>query len=352
MLDRFDTQPGQAPRWPGEPEDGHWARGVYHRFRVYLQAERGLAPLTVRNYLTDLEPFWRFLDGQGVDDLAAVDRSVVRGYFNWLLKDASPKGPGPAGQRGAGYARRSVVRKQSTLRALFRFLASHAEVSQPQASHVVLAKQEQPVPRFLDGDGVTALLAAPGDTPQGLRDSAILEMLYAAGLRVSEITGLNVEDVDLEAGQVRVMGKGSKQRMGLLGGPARRALDRYLAAGRPQIRESRFWRDFGALFLNRNGGRLTARSVQLLVRKYAAQAGLEEGVHPHTLRHSFATHLLDGGADVRVVQELLGHTTPATTQIYTHVTQSAARLAYRKAHPRAAKQDGAEGAGDRAAGAA
>jgi site-specific recombinase XerD len=334
----------------GPPHD-HWARDVCLRFRRHLQAERGLADYTVRNYLTDLDPFWRFLDQEGVGDLAAVDRSQVRGYLAWLLTAATPRSSGRGGLHapgGVGYARRSVSRKLSALRALFRFLAQGKELPTDPTARVASARQERPLPDLLDGDAVQALLEAPPDTVSGLRDRAILELMYASGLRVSEVTGLDVADVDLESGQVRVLGKGAKQRMALLGGPARRALDRYLAAGRPEAQRGRSstgsarrsWRDFDALFLNRSGGRLTSRSVQLLVRKYAEQAGLDPGVHPHTLRHTFATHLLDGGADLRVVQELLGHSSPTTTQIYTHVTQSAARRAYDSAHPRARSAPG------------
>ena len=346
---------GSSAVGPGEPEKSHWAWEVYRRLKLHLQTQRGLAEYTVRNYLTDLDPFWRFLDQEGVGDLDSVDRTLVRDYLGWLLTEATHRSGGrgtPHGQGGdVGYARRSVARKLSALRALFRFLAHGKELPADPTARVASAKQESPLPDLLDGDGVRALLEAPADTVSGLRDRAILEMLYASGLRVSEVTGLDVADVDLETGQVRVLGKGSKQRMALLGEPARRALDRYLTVGRPEAQRGRSsagsghrsWRDFDALFLNRGGGRLTSRSVQLLVRKYADQAGLAPGVHPHTLRHTFATHLLDGGADLRVVQELLGHASPTTTQIYTHVTQSAARRVYQSAHPRAQKpKDDAE----------
>ena len=168
-------------------------------------------------------------------------------------------------------------------------------------------------------------------SPAGLRDRAVLEVLYGAGLRVSELTGMDVTDVNLEERNARVLGKGSKQRMVLLGTKAADAVDSYLRHGRPHLRAAR---DGGALFLNRSGGRLTPRSVQKLVRTYAIQSGIEATVHPHTLRHTFATHLLDGGADLRVVQELLGHSSPTTTEIYTHVTQAAARRTYVAAHPR------------------
>ena len=160
----------------------------------------------------------------------------------------------------------------------------------------------------------------------------MLEVLYAAGLRVSELTGLDVADLDLAQHQARVTGKGSKQRIVIMGSHAIAAIELYIHDGRPHLQARR---DNGALFLNRDGGRLTPRSVQKLVKTYALEAGIEASVHPHTLRHSFATHLLDGGADLRVVQELLGHSTPTTTEIYTHVTQASARRTYLSAHPRA-----------------
>ena len=345
-IDHHDANPPpvevsverERPEFPGDPGERHWARPIVERLRVHLQAQRGLTPYTVRNYLTDLLPFWRFLDGRGITDLSTLDRPMLRAYLHWLLTDAPPMNGGrdkpPAMRRGAlGYAPKSVTRKLSALRTLFGWLARQGSIPADPTALLSTARTQRRLPNFLDVEEAAELMDAPEPTtPAGLRDRAVLEVLYGAGLRVSELTGLNVTDVHLEQRQARVLGKGSKQRMALLGGKATSAVEAYLRHGRPLLRAAR---DIGALFLNRSGGRLTERSVQKLVRTYALRSGIEARVHPHTLRHTFATHLLDGGADLRVVQELLGHSSPTTTEIYTHVTQAAARRTYVSAHPRA-----------------
>src|SRR5262249_50221117 len=195
-------------------------------------------------------------------------------------------------------------------------------------------RQEKKLPHFVEKSDMTTLLEAPGaETPLGVRDRALLETVYSAGLRVSELTGLNLEDLDLDAGLATVRGKGKRERLAMLGPPAVEAIRAWLEA-RSQVAQGR-----GALqkavFLNKNGTRLSTRSVGRLLEKYLAQAGLDPKTSPHTLRHSFATHLLDAGADIRSVQELLGHRNLATTQVYTHVTTQRLRDSYHKAHPRA-----------------
>ena len=340
MIDKPWEQDPTAS--PGDPGEDHWAQDVYRRLKRDLQAQRGLAAYTVRNYLTDLGSFWRFLDSEEIQELGRVDRALIRQYLYWLLTEAPPLAGGHgksrvSRSRDRGYAERSVVRKLSALRTLFAFLLREGEVDVDPTARVASARTRRTLPDFLDPSGVQALLEAPSRaTPSGLRDRAILELLYAAGLRVSEVVGVNVDDVDLHRREVRVTGKGSHQRLGMLGVPASEAIRVYLETARGRLVGRR---DDGALFLNRNGGRLTQRSVQSLVRRYSLQAGLPPGVHPHTLRHTFATHLLDGGADVRVVQHLLGHASPATTQIYTHVTQAGAFRTYQTAHPRARRRE-------------
>ncbi len=328
----------ERPEFPGDPGSGHWARPIAERLRIHLQAQRGLTPYTVRNYLTDLLPFWQFLDDRTITDLSTLDRPMLRTYLHWLLTDARPMNGGrhepPAMRGGAlGYVPKSVTRKLSALRTLFAWLKRQGDVSNDPTALLSTARTQRRLPAFLDVEEAATLVEEPEpDTPAGLRDRAVLEVLYGAGLRVSELTGLDVSDVYLDQRQAKVLGKGSKERMVLLGGKAANAVDSYLRHGRPHLRAAR---DGGALFLNKSGGRLTSRSVQKLVRNYAVRSGLDTRVHPHTLRHSFATHLLDGGADLRVVQELLGHSSPTTTEIYTHVTQAAARRTYVSAHPRA-----------------
>ncbi len=330
----------EGPAFPGDPGEGHWARPVVERLRVHLQAQRGLTAYTVRNYLTDLLPFWRFLDDRGVTDVATLDRPTLRTYLHWLLTDARPMNGGrhnpPASRRGAlGYVPKSVTRKLSALRTLFGWLKRQGDIPADPTALLSTARTQRRLPTFLDVEEAADLMDVPEPTtPAGLRDRAVLEVLYGCGLRVSELTGMDVTDVSLEQRNARVLGKGSKQRLVLLGGKASNAVESYLRHGRPHLRAPR---DNGALFLNKSGGRLTDRSVQKLVRRYANRSGIEARVHPHTLRHTFATHLLDGGADLRVVQELLGHSSPTTTEIYTHVTQATARRTYIAAHPRARK---------------
>lgn len=341
-VDRYHSRYAQGLQVlePGDPGEGHWARELYGRLRRELSANRGLAPYTVRNYLGDLRSFWQFLELEGLSDLGTVDRPFVRRYLHWLMTDAPTKGRGyyprhapPNGQSSAGFAQRSVVRKLSALRVLFKYLRREGDINTDPTEHITNPKPERRLPRFLDTASVQSLLEAPPrSTTSGLRDRAILEVLYAAGLRVSELSGINLEDLDLEHGQLRVLGKGSHQRVVFLGAPARSVVRVYLETARTRLCGRR---PSPALFLNRAGERLTPRSVQSLVRKYAATAGISGDIHPHMIRHSFATHLLDGGADLRVVQHLLGHSTPVTTQIYTHVTTSGAASAYRSAHPRA-----------------
>ena len=327
---------------PGDPGEGHWAEPLSHRLRVHLQAQRGLTPYTVRNYMTDLLPFWHFLDDRETHDLGNIDRAFLRSYLHWLLTDARPMTGGrgfvPPSRKGAlGYVPKSVARKLSALRVLFGYLANQGDIPSDPTTTLSTARTARRLPTFLDVEEADVLMSAPtAKTPAGLRDRAMLEVLYAAGLRVSELTSLDIVDVDLAQHQARVTGKASKQRIVMMGSHSIAAIEVYLHDGRPHLQARR---DNGALFLNRDGGRLTPRSVQKLVKIYGLEAGIETSVHPHTLRHSFATHLLDGGADLRVVQELLGHSTPTTTEIYTHVTQASARRTYVAAHPRARRND-------------
>lgn len=333
------TSPRAAPQTapkkaPGDPGEGHWARAHYELFRTHLEARRGLAAYTVRNYLSDLATLWPFLDRRKITDLRAVDRDTLRAYLHWLLTTAKPSRG--LGRGGSDYAQRSVARRVVGLRLFFKLMVKNGVLEADPTLRLGTLKGPKRLPQVLEQPAVTSLMTAPpAEGPSGLRDRAILELLYGAGLRVSEIAGLKLSDVDTRDDRVRVLGKGSKERIVPFGLPARKALDEYVKLGRPGFlpREGE-----EAMFLNARGGRLTVRGIQKLVRGWAARAGLGTGVHPHTMRHTFATHLLDGGADLRVVQELLGHSSPATTQIYTHVSQASARQAYDAAHPRARTQ--------------
>jgi len=291
------------------------------RYETHLSAEKGLAVLTVRNYRTDLQRLDQYMQAQQITDLAALTRDRLRAYLAWLID--------------AGYAKSSIVRKLSALRTFIRWLLREGLIASDPLPARGMMKGETRLPRFLSEQEAERLLTAPDTSSQlGIRDRALLELIYAGGARVSEVNGLDVGDLNMQTREVRVRGKGSKQRVVLVGETGRDWLTRYLLDVRPKLAS----RGSGtAMFLNNNGGRLTQRGIQQMVRKHAARAGLRSDVHTHTLRHSFATHLLDGGADLRVVQELLGHASPATTQIYTHVTRSKAREVYLNAHPRAAK---------------
>ena len=321
-------------------------------YRDHLRGERSLSEYTVRNYINDLAPFFQFMEEQGVESPAQVDRGFLRRYVAWLMS-SRPIETG-RGQMKRGHERASVTRSLAALRSFFRYLVGRGVVPPSplwkrgsRQSRALIPKAEKTLPRIMGKEEVEDLLTTP-DNPDTkgkpkspamqLRDRAILEVLYATGLRVSELSGLDVKDVDMVRRRVRTVGKGSKEREVVFGKPAQEALDRYINDGRPQLGGGRT----DALFLNKAGGRLTKRSVQEMVKKYSLQS-TDTKVHPHILRHTFATHLLDGGADLRIVQELLGHSSPATTQIYTHVSLGQSRREYLKAHPRAKAAQDADG---------
>ena len=303
----------------------HEARALLRRFEESLKGQKGRSENTVRIYSTDLGPFLTFVETQGLA-LLDLDRHHLRRYLAWLSTSAR-------GEEG-GYARVSVARKLVVLRSFYRFLVQEKVIeSNPiPRGRTFNIKVEKRLPIFLDRTEVERLLDAPDvSTPLGLRDRAMLEVLYSSGIRLAELHGLDVPSVDLAAGEVKVRGKGSRERMVLLGRPAVGALEAYLKSARPKLAQV----GETALFVNRYGGRLSRRSVEKSVAKYSMVAATRPGVHPHTFRHSFATHLMDGGADLRVVQSLLGHSSPATTQIYTHISQREARAEYMTTHPMA-----------------
>jgi len=292
---------------------------VFTKYVNYLEAERNVAAYTVRNYTTDLLDFFQFLRDKGVSSLKEVDRHVLRDYLAHLMEQ--------------GFAKTSIARKLSAIRSLYRYLLREEMIATNPVATTSSPKLDKRLPSFLTTEEIERLLEAPDlSTPQGQRDRALMELLYASGLRVSELVSLNLEQVNLNTNEIRVWGKGSKERIALMGEPAVRALDTYLSQGRPKLLGKK---RSNALFLNRYGERLIERGVQRILEKYANTAGIGRRVHPHMLRHTFATHLLDGGADLRVVQELLGHANLSSTQIYTHVTRSQARKVYLSAHPMA-----------------
>ncbi len=298
---------------------------IFNRYINHLEVERNASAYTVRNYKADLLDFFSFLREKKVATLDEVDRKVLRDYLAHLVR--------------RGIVKASIARKLSAIRSFYRYLVQEKIIEANPIKTVSSPKLDKRLPSFLTLGEVKRLLEAPDlSTPQGLRDRALLELLYASGLRVSELTGLELGQINLDSNEIRVWGKGSKERVGLMGEPAAEAIKVYLAQGRPELIGKK---KSNALFLNRYGQRLPERSVQKILGQYTLKAGLKKRVHPHMLRHTFATHLLDGGADLRVVQELLGHERLSSTQIYTHVTKKQARKVYLAAHP-LAKEKGNE----------
>ncbi len=302
---------------------------IFNKYINYLEAERNASPYTVRNYTADIcgskkiKGFFAFLKERGITSLDRVDRHVLRDYMGYLVQQ--------------GIVKASIARKLSAIRSLYRYLMREGILRTNPIEKASSPKLDRRLPSFLTIEETVRLLeAADLSDPAGQRDRALLEMLYASGLRVSELAQLNLEQVDLDTNEIRVWGKGSKERVVLMGEPAASALSAYLSQGRPELLGKK---GISALFLNRDGGRLSQRGIQRRLEKYAKVAGIGKRVHPHMLRHTFATHLLDGGADLRVVQELLGHASLNSTQIYTHVTKSQARKVYLSAHPMAHKKD-------------
>ena len=278
--------------------------GFVTRFLTYLRIETGASAHTLRSYEHDLGLYYRYVreaKGEGADP-SAVDSARLRRYTAWLT--------------GQGFATSTVARRLASLRSYFRYLRRQGLVSSDPSIGLRNPKQARRLPRLLRIDEVIRLLdGVPTDTPPGVRDRAMLETLYGGGLRVSELVGLNLDDLDLTQGLVRVRGKGRRERLSPVGPMALEWIGAWLPLRRPKVVQEK------ALFLNQRGTRLTARSVGRLLESHLLRGGLVNSASPHTLRHSFATHLLDRGADLRSVQELLGHRNLTTTQIYTHVTQ-------------------------------
>ncbi len=295
------------------------------RFLDHLGAERGLSDNTIQAYRRDLTRYVAFLAKRKIHSAAAVDANVIADYVADLSAATTPA--------GTRYRASSVARALASIRSFHAFLVREGETASDPAAVAMPPSMPRNLPHPISIDEVARLLAAPtGGDPVATRDRAMLELLYGSGLRISELVGLDVDDVDLEEASVRVIGKGDKQRVVPLGSFASRAVRDYLRTGRPALATSR---SRSALLLNQRGGRLTRQGCASILGRHVRRAGIRRRVTPHTLRHSFATHLLEGGADVRVVQELLGHASVSTTQIYTLVTEDHLREVYFTSHPRA-----------------
>ncbi len=286
----------------------------------HLRRQRGFSEHTLRGYRADLLQFTRFLASEGHPP---IDSRLIRKYVTGLFK---------------GYRRTTIARKLSAVRSLFSHLEDQGVIQANPAADLVTPKLERAVPAYLTVDEVFRVLARPEPGHAlGCRDLAILEVLYSSGLRVAEVQGLNVGSVDFGQRLVRVLGKGDKERLVPIGSQALKVLGAYLeltAHVRKRVRPAGRAGPGEPLFLNYRGERLTARSIRRIVKRYAAECGLPAAVGPHAMRHSFATHLLDGGADLRSVQEMLGHESLSTTQRYTHVSLDRLMEVYDKAHPR------------------
>ncbi len=293
-------------------------QALLQNFLAYLAVERGLADNTIQSYGRDLKNYATYLANKKMTINSVTQTSII----SYLLH-----------LQGKGLATASVSRNLASLKSFFHFLVRENVLSSDPTINLESPKQQKKLPQVLTTNEVSQLLSIPDlKTVAGLRDKAMLEMLYATGLRVSELTGLDCKDVDLEFGYVKCLGKGSKERIVPLGSVAIRVLKDYLKRGRPELVSAA---GCEAIFLNHHGKRLTRQGFWKIIKKYAESLGTEKTITPHTLRHSFATHLLENGADLRAVQEMLGHADISTTQIYTHLTRSRLRKVYDQTHPRA-----------------
>jgi len=280
------------------------------KFISYLEIEKNYSPHTLLNYRIDLEEFLKFIDPIPINK---VEYLLLRKFL--------------AQMRGKQYRSRTLARKLSSLRSFFKFLIREGFIQENPAALLMSPKLEKTLPKFLTEDEMKKFIEAPSlKSPSGKRDRAILETLYSTGIRVSELVSLNVDQVDLIGNVAKVSGKGKKERLVPIGDKALDSIRAYL-----QNRKHRS----NALFLNKNGTRLSDRSVRNIANKYITAVSLTRNISPHVLRHSFATHMLNRGADLRSIQELLGHVNLSTTQIYTHVTTNRLKEVYNKAHPRA-----------------
>ncbi|MCW3490242.1 site-specific tyrosine recombinase XerD [Dethiobacter alkaliphilus] len=288
-------------------------------FIHYLSVEKGLAKNTLESYNRDLRTYYTYLKQNGITSLEETSRSNIVGYLLSL--------------QNLGKATSTLSRNMASIRSFYNYLFQERHLVENPAAELESPKLEKKLPRVLTPQEMDLLLEQPDQTQvTGIRDKAMLEVIYATGIRVSELMSLDIGDVNLDAGFIRCLGKGSKERIIPLGSVAIRNVGRYLNEGRPKlVRQA----GEAALFVNQHGNRLTRQGFWKILKKYATRAGITKEITPHTMRHSFATHLLENGADLRSVQEMLGHADISTTQIYTQVTKHKLRDVYEKSHPRA-----------------
>lgn len=293
--------------------------GYVNEFIQYLAVERGLAQNTLESYGRDLRQFQAYLHNGQLDFIKDSSRSTILAYLNNL--------------QTKGRAVSTISRNLAAIKSFYQYLVRERYLEKDPAAHLESPKLEKKLPKILSISEVEELLKQPNTfLPTGLRDKAMLELLYATGIRVSELISLNISDINLDMGYIKCYGKGAKERIVPLGSIAAKCVQEYIGKGRPKLVRTY---EEAALFVNHHGNRLTRQGFWKIIKKYAQEATINKEITPHTLRHSFATHLLENGADLRSVQEMLGHADISTTQIYTHVTKNRLKEVYDKAHPRA-----------------
>lgn len=293
--------------------------GYVNEFIQYLAVERGLAQNTLESYGRDLRQFQAYLHNGQLDFIKDSSRSTILAYLNNL--------------QTKGRAVSTISRNLAAIKSFYQYLVRERYLEKDPAAHLESPKLEKKLPKILTISEVEELLKQPNTfLPTGLRDKAMLELLYATGIRVSELISLNISDINLDMGYIKCYGKGAKERIVPLGSIAAKCVQEYIGKGRPKLVRTY---EEAALFVNHHGNRLTRQGFWKIIKKYAQEATINKEITPHTLRHSFATHLLENGADLRSVQEMLGHADISTTQIYTHVTKNRLKEVYDKAHPRA-----------------
>lgn len=293
--------------------------GYVNEFIQYLAVERGLAQNTLESYGRDLRQFHAYLEHGQLDFIKDSNRNTILSYLNNL--------------QNKGRAVSTISRNLAAIKSFYQYLVRERYLDKDPAAHLESPKLEKKLPKILSINEVEELLKQPNTfLPTGLRDKAMLELLYATGIRVSELISLNISDINLDMGYIKCYGKGAKERIVPLGSIAAKCVQEYINRGRGKLVRTY---DEAALFVNHHGNRLTRQGFWKIIKKYSQEANINKEITPHTLRHSFATHLLENGADLRSVQEMLGHADISTTQIYTHVTKNRLKEVYDKTHPRA-----------------
>ncbi|MET3110001.1 integrase/recombinase XerD [Salinicoccus halitifaciens] len=284
---------------------------------TFLKIEKGLSPASLSSYKQDLNHYLIYLDEQGITSLAKVDTDVLIGFIRYMTeKGLSPK---------------TISRTQSTLRNFHQFLLNQDVIEVNPAVKLTAVRGEKKLPVYLTIEEMETLLATPDDSPAGMRDSTMMEVLYASGIRVSELISIKRADVNTEMGFIRVSGKGSKERIVPITDFVARQLDEYISSIRPRLLKAEDTED---LFITNRGRGFTRQGLWKTIKKYEVLSGINKNITPHTFRHSFATHLIENGADLRAVQEMLGHSDISTTQIYTQISASKIREMYKQFHPR------------------